>query len=282
MILSAPRPEWYAQGSGEGPLELRFLGTAGFALQGDQHNLVLDPFLSRPGLLSTGLRRLVPDRSRLQRYIPRADAVLVGHAHFDHALDAPALCQQTGALLVGGPAVGHIGRAAGLPDSQVRVTEGRELLELGRARARGLPSRHGRVYFNRVTLPGDIPSPPPWPPRYYHLKHGLVLNWVVELAGRRVAHIDSADFIDEELAGERVDALCLCAIGRQHRPDYTRRAIELLQPRLVFPCHWDWFFRPYEAEPRLLPGVDLPGFLREIREAGAEPVLLPFEGRYRL
>jgi hypothetical protein len=46
----------------------------------------------------------------------------------------------------------------------------------------------------------------------------------------------------------------------------------------VVACHWDWFFLPFGAEQRLLPGVDLPGFVREVRAAGAEPVVLPFDG----
>jgi len=35
---------------------------------------------------------------------------------------------------------------------------------------------------------------------------------------------------------------------------------------------------PLEAEPDLLPGVDLLGFLDEIREAGATPLLTPMLG----
>ena len=265
-------------GGPQSALRLRYLGTAGFVVEGDQHTLVIDPFISRPGLLATGLAPLQVDEAALAAQIPHADDVLVGHAHHDHALDAPALCRRTGARLIGSPAVGQVGRAFGLPEAQIRVTEGREDIPSGPATVRGLPSRHGRVYFGRITLPGDILEPPPWPPRLHHLRHGLVLNWSVALAGLRLVHIDSADFIDAELAGHGADVLCLCAIGRKYRPGYVRAAVELLRPRYVVACHWDWFFTPYAEAPRLLPGVDLPGFVREVRAAGAEPVVLPFDG----
>lgn len=258
---------------------LRYLGTAGFVLEAAQHTLVIDPFVTRTGLLDTVFSRLVPDEARIRALIPRADDVLVGHAHYDHVLDAPALCHHTGARLIGSPAVGMCGRAAGLPESQIRVTEGGEDIESGPGLVRGLPSRHGRVYFNRVTLPGDIVAPPSWPPRLRELRHGLVLNWLVELGGLRLVHIDSADFLDEQLLPlGQVDVLCLCAIGRAYRPSYVEDALRLLRPRIVVACHWDLFATPFEQEPYLLPGVDLPGFLDEIRRAGSEPVVLPLGG----
>jgi len=263
-------------------LALTFLGTAGFVLEAAGRTLVLDPFLTRPSLLTTGTRRLVADEARLARYLPRADDVLVGHAHHDHVLDAPALCRRTGARLVGSRAVCNVGRAAGLPEAQLVQTEGREELASGPLTVRGLPSRHGKVYFGRVSLPGDIPVPPPWPPRFTELRHGLVLNWLVRTPSAAVVHVDSADFLEEELAGVTCDVLCLCAIGRAHRPRYVEDAVRLLRPRFVIACHWDWFFTPIEAPPRLLPGVDLPGFVDEIAATGATPVVLPFFGRFGL
>ncbi len=263
-------------------LSLSYLGTAGFVLEAAARTLVIDPFVTRPGLLTTLTRPLVPDARAIRRWIPRADDVLVGHAHHDHVLDAPELCRQTGARLIGSRAVCNVGRAAGLPRAQLVETAGRETIQSGALSIRGLPSRHGKVFLGRVGLPGDIPVPPRWPPRVGELRHGLVLNWVVQAPGATVVHIDSADFIDQELAGVTCDVLCLCAIGRAYRPRYVERAVSLLKPRFVVACHWDWFLTPLDRPALLLPGVDLPGFSREIRAAGAEPVVLPFFGRFAI
>jgi L-ascorbate metabolism protein UlaG (beta-lactamase superfamily) len=91
-------------------------------------------------------------------------------------------------------------------------------------------------------------------------------------------HIDTAEFFADEMQGLKADVLCLCAIGRKYRPNYVAEAVALLEPKIVVACHWDWFFTPYEAEPKCLPGVDLPGFVEEITDAGAEAVVLPFDG----
>ncbi len=263
-------------------VRLRYLGTAGFVVQGADRTLVLDPFLTRPGLFKTAFGRLLPDAELIRTFIPQADEVIIGHAHHDHVLDGPEVCLQTGARFIGSPSACNVARAAGLPEDQLVETLGREVIECGRVKIKGLPSRHGKIYFGRIPLPGDITEPPAWPPRYRALRHGLVLNWHLDLDGVRIVHIDSADFIEEELEGLKADILCLCAIGRNHRPGYTETAVRMLEPRYVVACHWDWFFTPYRKEPRCLPGVDLEGFADEIRQAGAQPLILPLEGVFGL
>ncbi|MDP6931794.1 MAG: MBL fold metallo-hydrolase [Myxococcota bacterium] len=282
MWLKHPDPRMFHEEApnSDGVLHLRYLGTAGFVLEMGQRTIVLDPFVSRFGILRTLFGRLEPDHDAIRHWIPRADEVLVGHAHHDHVLDAPVLCRQTGARLIGSRAVCNVGRSFGLSEAQLRETSGQDVVSSGALEIRGLPSRHGRVYFNRVTLPGDIPSPPPWPPRVHDLRHGDVLNWHVSGAGASIVHIDSADFIEEELRGLRADVLCLCAIGRRYRPDYVRDAVRLLKPRWVVPCHWEWFFDPIDRPARCLPGVNLAGFVQEVREAGSQAILLPTGGRF--
>lgn len=261
-------------------LTIQYLGTAGFVIRNSQRTLVLDPYVTRPGLLTSLTLPLKPDAELIRRLIPHADDVLVGHAHHDHILDAPDLCLQTGARLIGSRASIQVGIAAGLPPEQLLATDGREDIASGSWSVRGMPSRHGKI-FGRIPFPGDLTEPPPWPPRMSDLRHGLVLNWLVDTGGLKVMHIDSADFIDKELAGHRADIVCLCAIGRQSRPNYVRDIVRHLQPRWIIPCHWDTMITPVEAEPDLLPGVDLPGFIAEIEAAGVIPLLTPILGHQR-
>ncbi|MFT3928325.1 MAG: MBL fold metallo-hydrolase [Myxococcales bacterium] len=258
-------------------VELEYLGTAGFVVRGQGRTLVLDPYVTRVPLHRLW-RPLQSDEALVARVIPKADDVLVGHAHYDHVLDAPTLCRRTGARLIGASAVMQVGRAFGLPEHQLCETSGGEAIPSGPFRIRGLPSRHGKVFLGRVLFPGDITEPPSWPPGIAELKHGLVLNWHLELGDFSLVHVDSADFIPRELEGLRADVLCLCAAGRHYRPRYVEEAIALLRPRYVVPCHWDTMITPLErCQP--LPGIDLPKMVSEIEAAGAQAVMMPVLGR---
>jgi L-ascorbate metabolism protein UlaG (beta-lactamase superfamily) len=277
-LKSPPNDLFYEPLAGD-HLEVTYLGTAGFVLKNAERTLVLDPFINRPGLFRTLFGQLPSHSEPLKKLIPHADDVLIGHAHYDHILDAPLLCQQTGARLIGSRATMMVGRAAGLPESRLLETNGREDIACGSWTIRGLPSVHGKALFGRIPLPGDITTPPPWPPKLRQLRHGQVFNWWVETGGIRVVHIDSADFIEEELAGLQADLVCLCAIGRRYRQNYVQDVVRLLKPRWILPCHWDTMITPIDAPPELIPGVDLPGLLAEIQATGVTPLLTPLLGR---
>lgn len=278
--LLAPDPAWFTSPLSEraAGVSITYLGTAGFVVKAEGRTLVLDPYVSRPSLGRVLRGRLTPDEAAIARFVPEADDVLVGHAHFDHVLDAPSVCRNTGARLIGSRAVCMVGRAAGLPEAQLRETRGREDIASGRLVVRGIPSAHGKVLLGRVPFPGDIEAPPPWPPRAAELRHGLVLNWRIETPKLSIVHIDSAEVLTEELTGMRADVVCLCAAGWRARPRYVEDVVELLRPRFVLPCHWDTMVTPLDATPHVIPGLDLPAMVRALARAAVEPVLLPILG----
>jgi len=287
LLAPAPRS---AAGQPDG--RLRFLGTAGFELvAADQSRLLLDPYLTRPGLLQTIFGRLAVNTDRLVTEIPRADAVLCGHSHYDHALDAPDLARHSGCPLIGSQSTLNIGRAAGLPESQLVDIESRaeaqgpELavgsVRIGSSVAAALPSAHGRVPpFGKVPLPGTIDRPPSWPPRVTELRHGPVYSWYLDLGDVRMLHVDSADYRLETFIDVQVDVLLLCAIGRQYKQDYTSAIVRAVRPQVVIPCHWDDYTLPWGARPRQLPGCDVEAFNEEVRAAGSRAVVVGIGDRW--
>lgn len=204
--------------------------------------------------------------------------MLIGHAHYDHILDAPEVCKQTGARLIGSQAAMMYARSAGLSEQQMLQTKGREIINCGKWHVVGLPSIHGKALFGRVPLPGDMTIPPPYPPKFHHLKHGQVFNWWIDTGHLSIVHIDSADFIEQELQAKQADIVCLCAIGRKYRPNYVKDVVRLLKPKYIIPCHWDTMVTPIDAPPQLLPGVNIPEFIEEIKACGVIPLFMPILG----
>src|SRR3954452_22072632 len=83
-------------------LELEWLGVAGHSLSYQATTVLVDPYVSRAPLRALLLRRrALPDPRLIERYIQRADAILIGHTHWDHAVDAPAIARRDGATVYG-------------------------------------------------------------------------------------------------------------------------------------------------------------------------------------
>ncbi len=72
--------------------------------------------------------------------------------------------------------------------------------------------------------------------------------------------------------------MCLCAIGRKYRPNYVKDVVRLLKPKYIIPCHWDTMLTPIDQPPKLLPGVNIPEFLEEIKACGVVPLFMPILG----
>ena len=280
-LLKAPEAGWAAASPAQATVEnlkIRYLGTAGFILSDQHRTVVLDPFISRPSLWQTFTQPLLSDPALVRQYIPQADEVLIGHAHYDHILDAPEVCKQTGARLIGSQASLMYGRSAGLSEQQMLETKGRKTIDCGKWQVVGLPSIHGKALFGRVPLPGDMTTPPPYPPKFHHLRHGQVFNWWIHTGKLSVVHIDSADFIEQELQGREADIVCLCGIGRKYRPNYVKDVVRLLKPKYIIPCHWDTMVTAIDKTPELLPSVNIPEFIDEIKACGVIPLFMPILG----
>ena len=108
-------------------LELTWLGTAGFRLAYQGTVVWIDPYVTRMPMSAVALRHVVPSSAEaVARWIDRADAVLVGHTHFDHALDVPAISRAHGCKVYGSTSLRNLMGLHGLADNAVVVESRRD------------------------------------------------------------------------------------------------------------------------------------------------------------
>ncbi len=199
------------------------------------------------------------------------DAVFIGHAHYDHAMDLPAVAAASPrARIHGDPVLVELGRRLGIPAARLRVVEPGERVTIGDTTVTAVAAAHGRLplgrLLNTLTLRGH--GAPRTPLRY---PQGGVLAYRVEAGGRSFYIQGSAGLNPAGLEGQApVDALIACLALRHDTPNYLRLLGARLRPRVLIPCHHDDLFRPLDAAPRGVFRLAWNDFLADARALEAE------------
>jgi L-ascorbate metabolism protein UlaG (beta-lactamase superfamily) len=252
-------------------LELEWLGTSGYRLRYAGTTLLIDPYLTRVPLRDVLLRRATPsDPALVERYIDAASAVLVGHTHFDHALDAPAIAARFGCKAYGSASLGRLMQLHGRPELGVEV-EPYRTYEIGPFAVSFVPSAHSRLNAGlSVPFDGDISCDhlDALVPSAYCC--GQVWGIHIAVAGITLYHQGSANLIDDAVRHRGVDVL-LCGIsGRRFTRDFAARLLPRLEPRVIVPGHYDDFFRPLDRPMGYSLNVNVAAFPEEVRRVSRD------------
>jgi L-ascorbate metabolism protein UlaG (beta-lactamase superfamily) len=236
-------------------LELAWLGVSGYRLTYEGATLFIDPYVSRVPLRSLLLRRrAMPDDALIERFAlgegERDDVVgvLVGHTHFDHALDAPAIARRFHAPAYGSSSLAALMCLHGLGQLAVEVEPYRRY-ELGPFVVSFTPSLHSKLILGRrVPFDGELTCEAldGLTPGAYRC--GQVWGIRIEVAGITFYHQGSANLRDDALREKPVDVFLAGVAGRSVTPRYWERVLPRLDPRVVVPTHYDDFFKPLGSE----------------------------------
>jgi len=252
-------------------LRIQWLGTSGFRLTYAGFDLLIDPYLSRPTLPTVlRARALRCHTERVDQVIERADAIAVGHTHFDHALDVPHIAQRHNAQVYGSTSMAHLMGLHGLADRSHVVEAGR-VNAIGPFEVTFVPSVHSKLLAGlAVQSGGELTCD--------HLDHmsgnayrcGQVWGIHIAVAGITLYHQGSANLIDDAIVHRDADVFLMGIAGRGFTPDYAKRMLQRLQPRLIVPHHYDDFFRPVDAPFRFSLNVNLGGFVEEVKRVSSD------------
>ena len=195
--------------------------------------------------------------------IHKVSAVLVGHSHYDHALDAASVARAYGGEVWGTYATTLIATAEGFKHSRV-VSPGASGMA-GGAVITPFAIQHspgGRAM-------GDVSRTFTVPAKVGHYRFGKGLGFHIQSGNCRILVVPSAGLPEQNLAGLRADVVFL-AIGQLglQDEDYIRRywdsVVVATGAKWVLPTHWDDFTRSLDR-----PLVPLPYAVDRIDKAMA-------------
>lgn len=251
----------------------RWLGTAGIEVNHDGKVILVDPYLSRLSRLDVFFKPLVPQATIINRYLEdiHADvrAIIVGHTHFDHALDIPLMIHSLGCPVYGSKSLDTLLCLSGIP-GRVKVCRPQELISIADdISATMIPSSHGLILSRLLLLEGDIDPSATLPLRTHQYRLGTMYSPKITIGETTFVHVGSAGFIEKELEGHTCDVLFICVAGWKKWPLYPLRIIEMLRPECVIPIHYDDFSIAVTPENknqiRIMRSADLDGFCRSIK-----------------
>lgn len=256
-------------------LDVEWLGVAGYRVTHEGSTLLIDPYLTRAPLSGVVRRQVVRadpglHARLLDPYVGTVEGILVGHTHFDHAIDVPALARRYGTKAYGSRSLVQLMRIHGLGCSAVQVIPRKEI-ELGPFRVQFVPSLHSPLILGfGVPSAGELTCEhlDGLTPSSYRC--GDVYGIRIEVAGAVLYHQGSANLIDDEVPRGGVDVFLAGIAGRRFTPGYWERILPRLDPRVVACSHYDDFFRAADAEQGLSLNVNVAGVPDEVASVSGD------------
>jgi L-ascorbate metabolism protein UlaG (beta-lactamase superfamily) len=192
-------------------VELTYHSHACFGIEVDGTQLLIDPFLTGNPLADVTADEM------------EADYILVSHGHGDHVGDTVPIAKRTGAMTISNFEIQGWLQAQGVERAHPLHIGGGYNFSFGRVKL--TIAHHGSM------LPDGSYG-------------GNPAGFLLTLAGKRIYHAcDTGLFYDMKLIGADGLDLAILPIGDNFTmgPDDALRAIELLEPKVVIPIHYDTF-----------------------------------------
>jgi L-ascorbate metabolism protein UlaG (beta-lactamase superfamily) len=256
-------------------LSVQWLGVSGYRLDFEGQTLYVDPYVSRVPLRSLLLGRPArPDPAAHARFLPAPEGevagVLVGHTHFDHAVDAPAVARRFGCRAYGSASLMALMGLHGLADRAVEV-EPYRTYELGPFEVSFTPSAHSKLLLGlAVPFDGELTCDHVTGLTPSAYRCGQVWGIHIAVAGITLYHQGSADLVDDAIRHRGIDVFLAGVAGRSFTERYWQRILPRLDPGVVVPTHYDDFFRPLGEHMDLVANVKLAELDGEVRAASRD------------
>lgn len=237
--------------------------------------LYIDPYVSRVPLQAVlSSRPALADPALHDRLLGSEPddvvGILLGHTHFDHAIDVPLLTRRWDTRAYGSSSLRKLMAVHGLADRAVEVVPKQEY-ELGPFEVTFFPSLHSKLLLGfKVPFDGEFSCEhlDALSPGAYRC--GDIYGIRIEVAGMTFYHQGSANLIDDQVPRGGVDVFLAGIAGRSFTPDYWSRILPRLEPRVVVASHFDDFFRPADGPLGFSTNVNLTSLPKEIEAISAD------------
>ncbi|MBP6730525.1 MAG: MBL fold metallo-hydrolase [Chitinophagales bacterium] len=254
-----------------GQVKVTFFGTSTLLFDDGETQLLVDGFFSRPPIGKVAFGKIKSDtaliRSLINKHqINRLKAVFVCHSHYDHAMDAPAVCRLTSARLYGSSSTLNVGKGQALTTNAMELYQPGKAISVGKFVVTIINSKHtppfkllGKTNATDPNHP-DITEPLKQPNKADNYIEGGTYDIYIQHGNHALLVKASTNFIADALNNYPADVLFLgsAMLGLQpaeFQNQYFAQTVLATQAKTVVPIHWDNFTRPINKPLVALPNI---------------------------
>src|SRR6266849_8284100 len=242
-----------------GKIMLRWLSTSNYALGYRGQVFLLDAYFERgPRNRPTGV---VPGE------VKQADAIFIGHAHFDHMSDAAPIAQKTKAKVIGAPITIETAYKLGVPEGQGTAVAGGETLKFKGVTVDAALAQHSTLSRDVLDTLGklyDLDAGPATPEQAEAerailakgtfapdvITKGTIAYAFTFDTGYKLVWIDSAGPVTDGVRAlaQKLGPVDIAIVAYQGHPvaqtqiPFTLDLVKLFRPRIYLPAHHDEIF----------------------------------------
>jgi L-ascorbate metabolism protein UlaG (beta-lactamase superfamily) len=264
----------FSKQNGPQNITATYVGTSTILISDGQTSIMSDGFFTRPSFWELMFGEIMPNKALIKEALLEVDAhnlaaVIPVHSHHDHAMDAPEVAKQTGAMLVGSKSSANIARGWGLDEKQIKVLPPQQVLQFGEFKVRLIASEHAAApeFIEKLTGAGQtINNPVKFPATLSDFKEGGSYSIFIEHPLGNVLIQGSAGFKEGALKGIKADVVFLGMGGLGKKPasyqqEYFNEVVSRVGATRVIPIHWDDFTRAFHKplQPMINAADDFDG-----------------------
>ena len=278
-----------AETNGE-QVSVTWLGVSMLLIDDGETQLLVDAFVSRPGIWESLLRLDVAsdipqiDAVMHDFQMRRLAAIIPAHSHYDHVMDVGAFANRSSASVLGSESTLNIARGAQVPDDQLLLVQPGEPYTFGEFIVTLHKSPHGPIGWRGGTpLPGELEEPLALPASIAAMREGGSYSIVIShpqgtMLIQASAGINAATVDDVQADVVFLGAGLLESLGRSYAERYWQAHVTATGASRVFPVHFDDFTKPFGEivpMPRIVDDFgDTAGWFNEFQQTWDKDVSL--------
>lgn len=254
-----------------GQIKVTFFGTSTLLFDDGETQMLIDGFFSRPPVGKVAFGKIKSDTTLIRAVInkhqvSRLKAVFVCHSHYDHVMDAPAVCKLTKAKLYGSSSTLNVGKGQALSSDAMEQYEPGKAISVGKFIVTIINSKHtppfkllGKTNATDPNHP-DITEPLKQPNKADNYIEGGTYDIYIQHNNHNVLVKASTNYIENALNKYPADVLFLGSAMLGIQPEdfqnnYYRQTVLATRAKTVIPIHWDNFTKPLSKPLVALPNI---------------------------